>query len=87
MREQIYYPGLPLAIYREIAAHLRQIEGVETGLVSQQSPEFDYLKSQIDHLWLEYETNLETGEKQKLEAILSYYGQRHSDWQREVISP
>jgi len=28
---EIQFPGSPLAVYKEIAAHLRQVEGVETG--------------------------------------------------------
>ena len=40
LRYQIQCPGLPLAVYREAAAHLRQVEGVETGLIPQQSQRF-----------------------------------------------
>jgi hypothetical protein len=32
-RKQIAIPDLPLAVYREIAAHLRQIKGVEVSIV------------------------------------------------------
>ena len=53
-QEKIIYPRLPLAIYRELAAHLRQIEGVTTELISQQSQQFDYEQSQIDHLKIAY---------------------------------
>ena len=77
MREKFCIPQLPLAVYREIAAHLRQIQGIEVGLVTQQSQNFDYLQSQIDHLWLEYPSELAAMEKQRLEEILAYYTQIH----------
>jgi len=38
-------PGLPLAVYREVAAHLQQVEGVETGLLPQTAQRFDYTQS------------------------------------------
>jgi len=38
----VQFPGLPLMVYREIAAHLRQVEGVETGLYPSQAEQFDY---------------------------------------------
>ncbi|MFM6079177.1 MAG: hypothetical protein ACKPCI_11800 [Dolichospermum sp.] len=37
VQEKIEFPGLPLAVYREIAAHLNQLAGVEVGLISQTS--------------------------------------------------
>ena len=77
MREKFCLPQLPLAIYREIAAHLRQIQGVEVGLVTQQSEDFDYLQSQIDHLWLEYPSTLPASDKQRLQEILAHYTRIH----------
>jgi len=43
----VRYHHLPLAVYREIAAHLQCIDGVTTELVPSQDPEFHYLKSQV----------------------------------------
>ena len=54
LRYQIQCPGLPLAVYREVAVHLRQVEGVQTGLIPQQSQRFDYSDSQIGGLWIQY---------------------------------
>ena len=51
-QEKIEFPGLPLAVYREIAAHIRQVLGVEVGLIPQTSSEFDYNQSQISGLWI-----------------------------------
>ncbi len=83
-QEKIIYPRLPLAIYRELAAHLRQIEGVTTELISQQSQQFDYEQSQIDHLKIAYPSTLSPLEKQRLEEILNYYAQIHNSYTREV---
>jgi len=41
-------------VYREIAAHLRQVEGVETGLYPSQAEQFDYNQSQVGGLWIQY---------------------------------
>jgi NACalpha-BTF3-like transcription factor len=32
-QEQIIIPELPLAVYREMAAHLRQIEGIKVAII------------------------------------------------------
>lgn len=85
-QEKLSCAGLPLAVYREVAAHLRQVQGVETKLVEQQSSQFNYHHSQIDHLWLQYPANLTSYEKQRLEEILAYYALAHGIWQREQVS-
>jgi hypothetical protein len=72
-------PHLPLAVYREVVAHLRQVDGVEVGLIPQQSQEFDYLQSQIAGLWLDCTTA--STDIAKVETILAYYAQRYGDWQ------
>lgn len=46
-REKIELANLPLAVYREIAAHLRQLEGVEVELIPQSSPQFAYKKAKL----------------------------------------
>ena len=77
LRYQIEFPGLPLAVYRELAAHLRQVEGVEVGLIPQQSPEFDYYQSQIGSLWIEYSETIDLASRQQVDRILEYYQQRY----------
>lgn len=79
-QQKLTSPRLPLAVYREIVAHLRQIKGVKAGLIPQNSPDFDYLQSQVGGLWLEYENNLNSDEQQKLEGILAYYAEKYSPW-------
>ena len=85
--EQIAYPQLPLAVYREIAAHLRQIEGVDARLIpyspeEDQKQQFDYAQSQIKGLSIEYADNLDRKSKERKEEILNYYAQRYCPWQQ-----
>jgi len=74
---EVEFPRLPLAVYREIAAHLRQVSGVETGLIAQQSQEFDYLQSQVGSLWIEYSEMATSATQERVEQILAYYQQRY----------
>lgn len=76
-RYQVEFPGLPLAVYRELAAHLRQVEGVETGLTPQQSQQFDYNQSQVGNLWIEYSEAADEAARQRVEQILQYYRERY----------
>jgi hypothetical protein len=78
-REKIEFPGLPLAVYREIAAHLRQVEGIEVDLIPQSSQEFDYNQSQIAGLWIEYSEQCSPDNRQLAEKILAYYSNRHKN--------
>ncbi len=75
-REKIEFAGLPLAVYREIAAHLRQVEGVEVELIPQSSPQFDYHHSQISGLWISWTTNPDFNSRQRVKQILAYYRER-----------
>ncbi|QIR39612.1 hypothetical protein HCG51_24795 [Tolypothrix sp. PCC 7910] len=72
-KEKIEFAGLPLAVYREIAAHLRQVEGVEVGLISQSSLQFDYYQSQIEGLWISWAFNPTSTSRQRVQQILAYY--------------
>jgi len=78
---QIRCPNLPLAVYREVAAHLRQVEGVEAGLLPQTGLTFDYLQSQVGGLWFRYPNDGATRYQTQVEAILNYYGQRFRPWE------
>ncbi|MDJ0775466.1 MAG: hypothetical protein QNJ49_18870 [Mastigocoleus sp. MO_167.B18] len=77
-KEKIEFPNLPLAVYREVAAHLRQVEGVKIDLIPQTSTEFDYNQSQIAGLWLEHDENLDEQSRILVEKILAYYRNRYS---------
>lgn len=76
---------MPLAVYREVAAHLRQVEGVDTGLLPQTSREFDYTKSQVGGLWISYQPEAGDISHRQTEEILAYYGDRFGTW--EAIYP
>ncbi|BAY45739.1 hypothetical protein SAMD00079811_33460 [Scytonema sp. HK-05] len=76
-REKIEFAGLPLAVYREIAAHLRQLEGVEVNLIPQTSQQFDYNQSQIAGLWISYTPECGAQSRQRVQQILTYYRSRY----------
>jgi hypothetical protein len=73
IKERIEFPGLPLAVYREIAAHLRQVEGVQVSFIPQSSQEFDYQQSQIGGLWMWWSSHPSPESQQRIEQILAYY--------------
>jgi hypothetical protein len=82
---RIRCPRLPLAVYREVAAHLRQVVGVTAGLLPQLSQEFDYEQSQIGGLWIELPGDAESHAHDRVEQILAYYSDRHGAW--ETVAP
>ncbi len=68
----VQFSNLPLAVYQEIAAHLCQVEEVETKLLQASTPEFNYNDSQVESL----EIQLPAANKQsreQVEEILAYY--------------
>ncbi len=82
MRYQVRSPQLPLAIYREVAAHLRQVTGVEARLITQSSQEFDYNLSQVGSLWIEGADDLPPACWEQVEKILTHYGDRYGSWEK-----
>lgn len=78
---RFHSPRLPLAVYREVAAHLRQIDGVNTGLLPQTAKEFDYLQSQVGGVWIRYDADQAERCQPQVEAILTYYGDRYGQWE------
>ncbi|NJL86326.1 MAG: hypothetical protein HC886_10675 [Leptolyngbyaceae cyanobacterium SM1_1_3] len=78
---QLRCPQLPLAVYREVAAHLRQLDRVETGLLPQTSQKFDYLQSQVGGLWIRYPAESAETFQAQVEEILGYYGDRYGAWE------
>lgn len=77
---RICCPGLPLAVYREVAAHLRQVSGVEVDLLPQTATQFNYYDSQVGGLKIFY-TLADQVAQQRVEQILTYYGDRYGDWE------
>ena len=76
LRYEIQFP-VPLAVYREIAAHLRQVEGVETELYSAPFQQFDYSQSQVGGLWIEYAQTANLESREQVDQILAYYQNRY----------
>jgi len=74
-RQEVQLP-VPLAVYREIAAHLRQVKGVEIDLYQMQSEQFDYNQSQVGGLWIHY-THPALESRKQVEQILAYYRKRY----------
>ena len=54
-------PYLPLAVYQEVAAHLRQVNGVEVQLLRQPTQDFDYRESQIGGIQIRHTIDDEAG--------------------------
>lgn len=86
LRYQIRCPELPLAVYREIAAHLRQVKGIDVGLIPQTLQQFDYNQSQIGGLWIQYGDGTDSVERERVSQILAYYQNRYGAWEK-VTSP
>ncbi len=77
LKYEIQFSSLPLAVYREIAAHLRQVEGVETGLYPAQFQQFGYNQSQVGGLWIQYAQTAGLESRQRVDQILAYYQNRY----------
>ena len=69
---------ISLATYREIAAHLEQLPGIQITLYPQSAKIFDYLQSQIGSLQIDLPT---PDLKPQVDRILAYYGKRYGEWQ------
>ena len=68
----VQFTNLPLAVYREIAAHLCQVEEVETKLLQASTPEFNYNDSQVESLQIQLPAANKQS-REKVEEILAYY--------------
>ena len=68
----VQFTNLPLAVYREIAAHLCQVEEVETKLLQASTPEFNYNDSQVESLQIQLPVANQQSREQ-VEEILAYY--------------
>ena len=77
LQDKIEFSGLPLAVYREIAAHLRQVLGVEVGLMPQTSLEFDYNQSQVSGLWISWTPTADAESRERFKQIVAYYQNRY----------
>jgi hypothetical protein len=83
---QVYWPKVPLAVYREVAAHLRQVDGVSAELLPQTATVFDYELSQAGGLQISWSEDLTTSDRTRILDILDYYRQRFGDWRSPALS-
>ncbi len=67
---------LPLAVYYEIAAHLRQLSGIQVEILPQTNPDFDYLQSQVGGLSINC-SKLSVVDRTKVTEIIEYYHNRY----------
>ena len=79
--ETLAWAKMPLSVYREVAAHLCQVAGVEVELLPQTSQQFDYTLSQVGGLRINGDNVVGAENKARVVEILNYYGDRFGDWQ------
>ena len=72
---------LPLAVYREIAAHLRQFEGVTVSFLTPVDRGFSYTESQLGGLEVMGANLLTDGERVRFDRVLDYYADRYNQWE------
>jgi hypothetical protein len=70
----VYQPDIALAMYRELASHIAQIDDVTAELFWQESTKFSYLGSQIGGMWLTYPQALPDQAQILIKNILNHYG-------------
>lgn len=74
-------PKLPVAVYREVVAHLQQLDSITVDLLPQSAQTFDYSQSQVGGLVLQYTPDANATTVQRVQQILAYYGDRYGNWQ------
>ena len=72
---------LPLAVYREIAAHLRQFEGVTVSFLTPVNRGFSYTESQLGGLEIMGANLLTDQDRIRFDRLLDYYANRYSQWE------
>ncbi len=75
---------MPLSVYREVAAHLQQIEGITVAFLEPIDRVFSYTESQLGGLEITGADRLVTRDQIQLDRLLSYYTDRYPRW--EIIS-
>jgi hypothetical protein len=71
---------MPLAIYREVAAHLQQIEGISVVFLTPTDRGFSYLESQLGGLEITGIDQLVDPDRFQVERLLHYYADRYHEW-------
>ncbi|WP_448564555.1 hypothetical protein [Trichothermofontia sp.] len=79
---QVVFGAMPLAVYREVAAHLEQVTGVTTALLPPAGDRpFAYEQSQVGSLGIHYDATAPSASHAQVTQILAYYGQRYDSFQ------
>jgi hypothetical protein len=68
---------IPLAVYREIAAHLQQIEGITVKFLEPIDRVFSYTESQLGGLEIAGADRLTELDRLRLDRLLGYYADRY----------
>jgi hypothetical protein len=79
--QSLSWAKMPLSVYREVAAHLRQLSGVEVELLTQTATQFDYTLSQVGGLRIQVPPSISETDAARILEILNYYGDRFGAWQ------
>jgi hypothetical protein len=77
VRRISFLPPLPLAMYKELAAHLSQVNSVNVELEWQDAKNFDYSASQIAAIAVSYNQEF----RDLVQKILDHYGA----WQEQEV--
>ena len=68
-------------MYREIAAHLRQFEGVTVSFLTPVNRGFSYTESQLGGLEVMGANLLTDADRIRLDRLLDYYADRYNQWE------
>jgi hypothetical protein len=78
---KIHNHQLPLAVYREVAAHLQQIEGITVEFLVPTARYFSYTESQLGGIEISGIDRLTALDLSNFQRILSYYADRYQPWE------
>ena len=69
------FQNMPLGVYREVQAHLQQLQGLQIELLPQTSPQFDYHQSQLGGIRIQQTPDQPFlgADRPFLQQILAYY--------------
>ena len=73
---QLTSPQIPLAVYREFAAHLQQIEGIKVSFLAPIDRSFSYTESQLGGIEIFGTDLLSDADRRRLDRIVEYYVSR-----------
>jgi hypothetical protein len=78
---KIHNHQLPLAVDREVAAHLQQIEGITVSFLTPNDRKFSYTESQLGGLEITGGNLLTDSAKMRIDSLLKYYANCYHHWE------